>query len=77
VADVVRASVFGGLAVAQQTGSPALLASVRQAFVAGVDDAARVTAGVAVVAVVLALAFLPSRGHAARSGEVAAAEVAA
>ena len=65
-AAAVKASVFGGLAVAQQTGSPALLASVKAAFVAGMDDAVRVTAGVAMVAIVLALLFLPARARAAR-----------
>ena len=59
-AAAVKASVFSGIAVAQKLGSPALLASVRTSFVAGVDDAVRFTAGVAVAAVVLALLFLPS-----------------
>ena len=35
----VRASVFGGLAVAKHLNSLALLVSVRDAFVAGLDDA--------------------------------------
>ena len=42
------------------------MASVRDAFVAGIDDAARFAAGVAVAAVIIALAFLPSRAHEAR-----------
>ena len=62
-AAAVKASVFSGIAVAQKLGSPALLASVRTSFVAGVDDAVRFTAGFAVVAVVLALLFLPSHGR--------------
>lgn len=64
-AEAVRASVFGGLAVAQQLGSQALADSVRHAFVAGFDDAARVAAIVAAVATVVALAFLPRRRAAA------------
>jgi hypothetical protein len=47
-------------------GSAALLDSVKTAFVAGMDDAVRITAGVAVVAIVLALLFLPARALAAR-----------
>ncbi len=65
-AAAVKASVFGGLAVAQQTGSAELLASVKTAFVAGMDDAVRITAGVALIAIVLALLFLPARARAAR-----------
>jgi len=61
------ASVFGGLAVAQQLGSPELLAAVRTAFVAGMDDAIRVAAGIAVVGVVLTVMFLPGRVMAARA----------
>ncbi|MFI5260106.1 MAG: MFS transporter, partial [Candidatus Limnocylindrales bacterium] len=68
-AAAVKASVFGGLAVAQQVGSPVLLASVKGAFVAGMDDAVRVTAGVAVVAIALALAFLPARARVAQPTE--------
>jgi DHA2 family multidrug resistance protein-like MFS transporter len=63
-ADAARAveqSVFGGLAVAGQMGSPALLESVRSAFVAGVDDAVRVAALTALVAAVLAVIFMPGR----------------
>ena len=58
-ATVVRASVFGGLTVAHQVGSAALLESVRTAFVHGLDVALMVSAGIATVGVVLALAFLP------------------
>ena len=59
-AAVVEKSVFGGLAVAQQAGSSALADSVRMAFVAGMDDALRVTAAIALAGVVLTLAFLPA-----------------
>jgi DHA2 family multidrug resistance protein-like MFS transporter len=60
LAATVKVSVFSGLAVAQKLGSPALLDSVRTSFVAGIDDAVRLTTGVAVAAIVLALLFLPS-----------------
>ncbi|HTS14485.1 MAG TPA: MFS transporter, partial [Candidatus Sulfotelmatobacter sp.] len=66
-AATVQSSVFGGLAVAQQLGSPALLASVRSAFVAGMDDAIRVAAGIAVIGIVLTVAFLPGRVAATRA----------
>jgi hypothetical protein len=66
----VQGSVFSGLAVAQQLNSPELLTSIRTAFVAGMDDAVRVAALVAVAAVVLALGFLPARIRA--RGETAA-----
>ena len=63
-AAAVQRSVFGGLAVAGQLGSPALLDSVRTAFVAGMDDAARAAAVVSVVAMVVALLVLPRRSGA-------------
>jgi len=56
----VRQSVFGGVAVAQRIHSAALLASVRTAFVHGMDLALAVSAGIAVVGVVLTLVFLPA-----------------
>jgi EmrB/QacA subfamily drug resistance transporter len=58
-ATAVRQSVFGGVAVAQQLGSSALLHSVRTAFVDGMDAALLVSAGIALVGVVLTLLFLP------------------
>ena len=60
LAAVVRQSVFGGVAVAQQVGSAALLHSVRFAFVDGMDAALLASAGIAVVGMVLTLLFLPS-----------------
>jgi MFS family permease len=57
----VKTSVFSGIAVAQQLGSPALLASARTAFVSGIDHSVQVAAGIAVVGLVLALIFLPQR----------------
>jgi len=65
----VKASVFGGIAVAQQLGSTALLNSAQTSFVTGLDDALRFTAGVTVVAILLALLFLPSQARAAGAAE--------
>jgi EmrB/QacA subfamily drug resistance transporter len=67
VAAVVKGSVFGGVAVAQQLGSASLLASVRAAFVQGIDVALLVSAGIAAAGIVLALLFLP--GNAASQAE--------
>ena len=55
----VQQSVFMGLAVAHQLGSPALADSVRTAFVAGMDDASRVAAIIAAVALVAPCVLLP------------------
>jgi DHA2 family multidrug resistance protein-like MFS transporter len=67
VANVVRESLFGGLAVAGKLHSPALLSMVRGAFVHGMDVSLVVAAGIAAVGVVLALAFLPRRSGAVRA----------
>jgi predicted MFS family arabinose efflux permease len=61
VAGSVRQSIFAGVAVARQLHSHALLASVRHAFVHGMDAALLVSAGMAVLGILLALAFLPGR----------------
>jgi predicted MFS family arabinose efflux permease len=66
----VQQSVFMGLAVAHQLGSPALAASVRTAFVAGMDDASRVAATIAAVALVATLVLLPRRSSAVSLGPV-------
>jgi MFS transporter, DHA2 family, multidrug resistance protein len=71
-AATVKGSVFSGLRVAEQLGSTPLAASARTAFVAGLDDALRVTAGVAVVAALLALFFLPARARTAEPARAAA-----
>jgi Na+/melibiose symporter-like transporter len=55
-----RQSIFGGVAVAQQLHSSRLLATVRVAFVHGMDMALFVSAGFAVVGVVLTIFFLPT-----------------
>lgn len=60
-ADAVRGSIFAGIAVAAKLHSPQLAESVRQAFVHGMDSALIVSAGIAAVAMVLALIFLPGR----------------
>jgi Na+/melibiose symporter-like transporter len=64
-ADAVRNSVFAGLAVAGKLGSASLAHMVRSAFVHGIDALLWVSAGLAVVGVILALAFLPWRGTSA------------
>ncbi len=66
LAATVKLSVFAGVALATKLHSPALLESVRDAFVQGMDAALVVSAGIAAVATVLALIFLPGR-----SGEAA------
>jgi len=68
-AEAARRSVFAGLAVAHQLNSPALLAAVRSAFVAGMDNGLRVSGAIALTAAVLALAFLPRRTAAAQRAE--------
>jgi len=61
-ATTVRQSVFGGVAVAEQLRSTALLHSVRAGFVHGMDLALSVSAGFAIVGLALALVFLPKTG---------------
>jgi hypothetical protein len=58
-AAVVRQSVFGGVVVAHQIHSAALLTSVHTTFVHGMDMALIVSAGIALAGVVLTLLFLP------------------
>jgi EmrB/QacA subfamily drug resistance transporter len=55
----VRSGVFGGVAVARQIGSAALLSSVRTSFVHGMDLALVVSAAIAVAGLILAAIFLP------------------
>jgi len=59
-AAAVRQSVFGGVAVASKLHSAVLLASVRAAFVHGMDLSLAVSAGIAVAGVILTLVFLPA-----------------
>jgi hypothetical protein len=65
---VVKESLFGGLAVARQLGSASLLASVRAAFVHGMDVSLVVAAGIAALGIVLTVAFLPGRTAAIAGG---------
>jgi Na+/melibiose symporter-like transporter len=74
-AKVVKESLFAGLAVAQQLGSAPLFASVRAAFVHGMDVSLVVAAGIAAVGLLLALAFLPARAT-PRAGGGAAVQAA-
>lgn len=77
VAAVVKLSVFAGVASAEKLHSPALLATVRHAFVQGMDVALLVSASIAAVATLLALIFLPGRTkRAARTEAGAIQEVA-
>jgi EmrB/QacA subfamily drug resistance transporter len=71
-ASAVQGSVFGGLEVARSVGSPALLDSVRTAFVAGMDDASRVAAIIAVAAVAGAIVLMPKRASAPVDDEAGA-----
>jgi MFS transporter, DHA2 family, multidrug resistance protein len=66
-ANVVRSSVFAGLAVAHKLGSAPLAAEVRSAFTRGIDSMLWVSAGLAVAGVILALAFLPWRATVAET----------
>lgn len=68
VRSLVQESIFGGVAVAHQLGSAALLASVRAAFVQGMDVALLVSTGIAVVGIVLAVAFLPGKARSKAGG---------
>jgi MFS family permease len=63
-AAAAQESVFKALAVARQIGSPSLAESAKGAFVAGIDDALRAAAVVAVAAIVGALLLLPRRAAA-------------
>jgi hypothetical protein len=54
-----RQSVFSGVAAAQTIHSASLLASVRNAFVHGMDMALLVSGGIGMTGVVLTLLFLP------------------
>jgi DHA2 family multidrug resistance protein-like MFS transporter len=58
-AAAARASIFGGVAVAQRLHSASMLTSVRTAFVHGMDLALFVSAGIALAGAVLTVVFLP------------------
>ncbi|MGH7918957.1 MAG: hypothetical protein ACREQM_03300, partial [Candidatus Dormibacteraceae bacterium] len=59
VAGTVRASVYGGVAVAGRLGSPSLRESVRTAFVHGIDSSLVVSAAIAAAGVIVSLLLLP------------------
>ena len=63
-AAAAQRSVFAGIALAQQTGSAPLLASVRESFVAGMDAMLVASAGVSIAGAVLGLIFMPGRASA-------------
>lgn len=65
----MRNSVFSGDTVARRLGSATLLRSVHTAFLHGMDVAFLVSAGIALIGLLLTLVFLPSKG-----GERAAVE---
>ncbi|MFG1908567.1 DHA2 family efflux MFS transporter permease subunit [Kribbella sp. NPDC048928] len=63
VVDAVEKSLGGGLAVAAKTGSPELLANVRDAFLSSLNTTMWVSAGIAVVGAVLAAVLMPKRAE--------------
>jgi MFS transporter, DHA2 family, multidrug resistance protein len=82
--DTVKAGVAGGVAVARQLRSPAVLGMVRTAFVGGMDVMLWTCAGIALASALLAVLFLPrgsrspsttSPGPAAPADESAAGPV--
>jgi EmrB/QacA subfamily drug resistance transporter len=73
-ADVVKKSVFAGIAVAHQLGSTTLLDSVQRAFVSGMDNGLWTSAAIAVAGGILALVVFPRRVKPSSEGLVASAE---
>ena len=69
VASVARSSVAAGVTVAHRIGSAALLASVRSAFVDGLDVMLWTCGGIALASALLALAFLPRRARDGAAGQ--------
>jgi len=67
VATVVRQSVFGGVAVADQLKDPALLSTVKLAFMHGMNRTLLFSAGVAILGLILTLVFLPRANAPAKS----------
>lgn len=61
VADAVRDSAAGAVAVAHEVGSPALAESARSAFLHGMDLTLWTSAGVALLGLALTIAYLPRR----------------
>lgn len=71
-AGAVRASLFGGIAVAARLGSAPLLRQVESAFVLGMDRALLVSAALAGAGLVIALLVMPLRTPAPADRELAA-----
>jgi EmrB/QacA subfamily drug resistance transporter len=71
-AAAAQESVFKALAIAREIGSPSLGESAKVAFVAGIDDAMRAAAVVAVAAIVGAILLLPRRAAAQEAQETEA-----
>ncbi|PYI57358.1 DHA2 family efflux MFS transporter permease subunit [Paenibacillus flagellatus] len=65
IAQTVRQSAAAGLAVARRAAAEPLLASVRESFVHGMGMMLWICGGIAVVGMLLALAFLPNGSSAA------------
>ena len=59
----MKSSVAVGVGVAHQLNSPALLGSVRHAFVSGMDTMLWVCAGIALVGAILGAIFLPRQAE--------------
>ena len=76
VADAARDSASGAVAIAAKTGSPALADSARGAFVHAMDATLWTSCGVALLALVLAVAFLPRRRYDGAPGPADEHEVA-
>jgi hypothetical protein len=62
VADAARDSAAGAVAAAHEIGSPALAESARSAFLHGMDFTLWTSAGLALIGLVLTVAFLPKHG---------------
>jgi MFS transporter, DHA2 family, multidrug resistance protein len=75
VAAAAKSSVVAGVAIAHQTGSVALLDSVRHAFVSGMDALLWVCGGIALASAILALIFLPRRTEGETAGAGAADDI--
>jgi hypothetical protein len=75
VASVARKSATGGVAVAEKLGSTTLLDNVRTSFVHGMDAMLWTCGAIALVAALLAVAFLP-RASAAPGSQVTAEPLA-
>jgi EmrB/QacA subfamily drug resistance transporter len=76
MAALARSSVSGGVAVAHALGNAPLLDEVRTAFVNGMDQMLWTCGGIAIIAAVLGLAFLPRGSAAGTANAVGMAETA-